>query len=181
MLAGCPDDVTGRRDRFALALLVYTGLRASEACGLKWRQVDVERGHIVVRGKGEKHAMVGIAPQLLEELARWAPELAADRPVLCRVYKGWRNVTTGECEVVEWDRPMCTGTLRGVLHRASVRVGREIRPHDMRRTLAGILEESGMPVDQIAAVLRHNSTATTERYLKANPRRGVDAMQGFRM
>lgn len=181
VLEQCPDTVLGRRDRFALALLVLTGLRASEAVALRWGDIDTTRGQSSVVGKGEKPALVPITPQLVEEIERWLDGRtpSSTDPVLCRAASGWGD--EGREHWLMWDKPICTATLRRITEMASERAGREFRPHDMRRTLAGVLDESGMPIDAIAAVLRHNSTATTQRYLQSNPRRGVEAMREFRM
>src|SRR3989344_2138078 len=51
----------GLRDKAILELLFSTGLRLSELCALN-RYLDLERGEITVRGKGEKLRLVFISP-----------------------------------------------------------------------------------------------------------------------
>lgn len=41
----------------------------------------------------------------------------------------------------------------------------EVRPHDLRRTLAKLSRQGGAPIEQIQQLLGHASVATTERYL----------------
>jgi integrase/recombinase XerD len=65
----------GRRALFAI--LVYAGLRISEACRLRWRDVDLARGILkvgVLSGDGKTVAsvrIVNIVPALRDELAAW--------------------------------------------------------------------------------------------------------------
>lgn len=50
-----PDLILRRRDRAALALLVYAGLRIQEACQVQIRDLDLDAGTVTVRrGKGGK-------------------------------------------------------------------------------------------------------------------------------
>ena len=77
------DDPRGLRDRALLELLYGSGLRASEACTLRVRDVDRGRRQIRVTGKGDKQRMVplgGAAEQALDRyLARGRP-CARPRP-----------------------------------------------------------------------------------------------------
>jgi site-specific recombinase XerC len=63
------------RDRVALSLMARLGLRKNEVRLLRWRDVDLERGEVRVRGKGGKIADVPIDyEELLSDLARLALE-----------------------------------------------------------------------------------------------------------
>ena len=78
------------------------------------------------------------------------------------------------------DRPITPQAVRKAVRRAGDRAGiSELRPHDLRRSLAGMLDARGVPLDQIQKVLRHSSVATTQRYLADNPAKAVDLMQTF--
>jgi len=54
-----PDPATpiGIRDKAMLELLYATGLRVSELVGLSLRDINLERGYLVVMGKGRKSAL----------------------------------------------------------------------------------------------------------------------------
>jgi site-specific recombinase XerD len=71
-------------NRVLLRLMYAAGLRVSEACGLKWRDV-VERegaGQIAVYGKGGKTRVVLLSPETWAELISLKGEdVAADDPV----------------------------------------------------------------------------------------------------
>ncbi len=87
------DDPRGLRDRALLELLYGSGLRASEACSLRVRDVDRGRRQIRVTGKGDKQRMVplgGAAEQALDRyLARGRPAL--DRGLADRLFLSVRG------------------------------------------------------------------------------------------
>jgi integrase len=51
-----------------------------------------------------------------------------------------------------------------------------VAPHDLRRSVAGALHESGVPIDKISRLLRHSNVAVTERYLSRLPQRNEGAV-----
>jgi site-specific recombinase XerD len=59
-LVGAPDTKTleGKRDKAILELLISTGLRISELCGLSIDDIDMSRGEFLVRGNGDKERVV---------------------------------------------------------------------------------------------------------------------------
>ena len=61
--------ITWCRNRRAIFLMLFAGLRISEAAALRWRDVDLEGRYLVVRdGKGGKDRSVPLHPILLTEL-----------------------------------------------------------------------------------------------------------------
>ena len=58
-LVEVPTDVPlGLRDRALLELFYSSGLRLSELCGLRWRDLDLQGGLVTVLGKGSKQRSV---------------------------------------------------------------------------------------------------------------------------
>jgi integrase len=55
----------------------------------------------------------------------------------------------------------------------------DLRPHDLRRTLARTLDARGVPVQDIHLVLRHYHVATTHTYIDDNPMRVHQRMRNF--
>lgn len=155
------------RDRLILYLAAYTGLRVSEISNLTWADVDLEGGRLAVKGKGEKHAYVGIAAPLHRVLSE-AARSRSNGPVVLGQRWGAKGEQLGA---------------RGIRERVHVNGARigvpELRPHDLRRSLAGILHGDGVPLEDVQAVLRHTNIGTTMRYLEDNPMRGVERMKGF--
>lgn len=58
-------------------MLLYAGLRRSEAVALKWADIDFEAGLLTVRhGKGNKERTIGFASDKAREyLRRWRTEI----------------------------------------------------------------------------------------------------------
>jgi integrase len=51
-----------------------------------------------------------------------------------------------------------------------------VAPHDLRRSVAGNLEQSGVPVETISRLLRHSNIAVTQQYLSKLPRQNEGAI-----
>jgi integrase len=72
MLAACPDDLLGRRDRAILTFGYDTGLRTSELAALLVGDVDLDRGMAQVRhGKGGKARVATFGPTAAAVVRRY--------------------------------------------------------------------------------------------------------------
>jgi integrase len=77
-------------------------------------------------------------------------------------------------------RPLTIEGIRRVVHARGEQIGLAyLRPHDLRRTLAGILDARDTPIQDIRAVLRHDTIAATQIYLGDNPLRAQRRMLNF--
>jgi site-specific recombinase XerD len=155
------DDPRGLRDRALLELLYGSGLRASEACTLRVRDVDRVRRQIRVTGKGNKQRMVplgGAAEQALDRyLARGRPSL--DRGLADRLFLSVRG------------RPLQPSDVRRTLERSLTRHGLASRsPHALRHSFATHLLEGGADLLSIQEMLGHASVATTQVYTHVSVR-----------
>lgn len=191
LLDACPGDILGRRDYVLCSLGFFTGRRVSEICALRWEQVSLGHRQLRLVAKGEKPVTVGLAGQLTEVLEKW--RLVAEEatsadvtplPVLPAARRQWEGCGLygdGELTVL-WDKALGDGGARSVVHQAGARIGvPNLAPHDMRRSLAGILDADGVPITEIRDVLGHSSVAITEKYLQANPARSVNRLKGFEL
>jgi integrase len=187
VIDGCPDTVIGRRDRVLLTLGFNTGLRVHEICNLRWADLDLGARRLTGIGKGEKPFTIGLTGALTETLEKWQADSSAagaHSPVLPTTHRQWESgERSWEDElVVRWEEPLGINGARSAVARAGQRAGiQALAPHDMRRTLAGILDADGVPITEIRDVLRHSSVATTERYLQSSPHRAVGRLQGFEL
>jgi integrase len=161
LLALPGNDLVGKRDRLALALLVGAGLRREEAVGLTFAEVKAQpvRGQmrtvLQIRGKGDKSRVVPISDRLRAEVKVWGAEVGS----LGRVLRSVSNSgAIGES--------LSAVGLFKIVRRYGRGIGRpKLAPHDLRRTYAQIGYESGVPITQISKLLGHASIATTQRYL----------------
>jgi integrase len=170
------------RDAMMIALYLYTGLRLSELIRVRWGDVDFSSGrHGVVHvvRKGGKPAQMPLNPAARRMLFEWRGrfiEAVGHDITGLRIIPQTRSLIVGSPLerpqrrelVVTWTRGITAGvTVRErIALRARAAGIDHLRPHDLRRSFAGMLEEAGTDMRDIQAALGHAQLATTERYLK---------------
>lgn len=144
------------RRRALLNLLYRCGLRASEAAGLRWRDMTARGkagGEARILGKGGKARTVAIPLPLWRDLVALTPNAKPDAPAV----------------------PARDGSLldRQAVFRAVKRAARRaglssrISPHGFRHSHASHALDRGAPPQVVMATLGHASLATTTRYAHA--------------
>jgi integrase/recombinase XerD len=68
------EDKVSKRDRMILFLLLYTGVRASELCDIRVRNIDFLNSHLKVFGKGEKIREVSLKPEVVDSIKEYLAE-----------------------------------------------------------------------------------------------------------
>jgi len=141
--------------RAVIIVLLNTGLRASELCGLRLKDLELSerKGKIFVRGKGEKMREVPLNAEARRALWEWLsvrPQVAADA-----LFVGRRG-------------PLTPAGLWRIVKKLGRQAGlEEVHPHLLRHTFATrLLREAGADLVQVAALLGHEDIATTARYTK---------------
>lgn len=168
-----PSDDAGERDRLILLLGSLCGLRAEEICQLRWKDFSSDWSQLTLVGKGNKPAVIGVPRELRAALQAWHKK----RPMgASAVLPTMRSCTVRgkRVRIAQWDKPLQYHGVLYAVKAAGERAGWKLDPHDLRRTFAGILEETGVPVTDIQRMMRHNDVGTTSRYLDKNPRRTVE-------
>ena len=144
----------GRRDYAVLITLLRLGLRRGEVAGLRLDDIDWRAGELVVRGKGGRLDRLPLPTDVGEAIASY---LRRGRPVSDRrelFLKG--RAPLG---------PIASGTVASTVRRACRRAGiPEIGPHRLRHMAACEMVAAGVPLVQVAEVLRHRSLQTTAIY-----------------
>jgi site-specific recombinase XerD len=163
-----------QRNRRAIALLLYAGLRISEAASARWGiTIKLEANVIQIRNsKNGKDRRIPIVPRLraiLEEVP--AEERAWGMPVLpanCASQKG-----TPTC--------MSRRTMDHVCGRWIKRLDLpfSLYAHQLRDTFATHLLWNDADLRSIQELLGHAQLITTERYAKVDDRRKRSAMDRF--
>lgn len=150
------DSATADHIATAIHLLLGTGARVGAALDLTWDRVDLDRGLITLadpldtaRRKGR--ATVPISDDLRDRL------IAARREALSEF-------------VVEWNGKKVGSIKRGFAAAVAASGLKNVTPHVLRHTAATWMAEGGAPMSEIAAVLGHTDSRTTERiYAKFRP------------
>jgi integrase/recombinase XerD len=144
----------GRRDYAMIITLLRLGLRASEVAGLRLDDIDWRAGELVVRGKGARQDRLPLPGDVGQSIASY---LRRGRPAV-----GRREVFLQARAPFE---PIAAGTVSSTVRRACRRAGvPEIGAHRLRHTAACDMVSAGVPLTQIAQVLRHRSLQTTAVY-----------------
>jgi integrase/recombinase XerC len=153
------------RDAAVLALLYGSGLRISEALGLKRRELSDARDVIVVTGKGNKTRMVPILPQVIVSITDYVGAcpypLPADGPLFVGA-KGGRLSP----RIVQ----LAMERLRGALGLPDTAT-----PHALRHSFATHLLARGGDLRAIQELLGHASLSTTQIYTAVDTQRLIDA------
>jgi integrase/recombinase XerD len=145
------------RDKVLIRLLYAAGLRASEACGLLWRNLRPrgDSGQITVFGKNGRTRSIALTAPLWAELTALRGIAGAEQPVF--------PSRSGK----SLDR----GRVRVIVRRAARRAGvaDAVSPHWLRHAHASHALDHGAPIHLVQATLGHSSVATTSSYLHARP------------
>lgn len=155
--------LTWRRNRRAIMLGLYAGMRIAEIAELKWGDVDLHRGEIIIRkkgGKGGKSRVVPICDELGAEL---------------RLAKKTR---VGDAVVDQGDGTALTvKSLSHIHERWLKRRGIVLHSHQLRKTFATELYVAGEDLATIQRLLGHTDPKTTMRYLGASAPKERAAVQ----
>lgn len=146
------DAPLGLRDRAMLELFYSSGLRLSELCALRWRDLDLAEGLVTVLGKGGKQRSVPVGSHARAALEAWRAESAgrAEQPV----FPGRGGAPIGARAV----------QIR--LRRLAQRQGlfKRVHPHLLRHSFASHVLESSGDLRGVQELLGHADIATTQIY-----------------
>ena len=149
----------GLRNRATLELLYGLGLRASEACRVLVRDLDLVAGLVSVeRSKRGKPAVLPLPPASTPSLEAY---LAEGRPELV----GRGDQSGGRVLVTERGRELSVTAVERILCKAAERAGISAHPHALRRSVATHLVQSGAGLLAVQHLLGHESLDTTQRYV----------------
>ncbi|MGP8243966.1 MAG: tyrosine-type recombinase/integrase [Bryobacteraceae bacterium] len=148
---------TEPRNRTLLQLLYGAGLRVSEACGLRWRNLRPrgDAGQVTVFGKNGRTRAIALPAPLWSGLIGQRGAASADAPVF--------PSRSG--------RALDRGRVRAIVRQAAERAGVDahLSPHWLRHAHASHALDHGAPIHLVQATLGHRSVATTSGYLHARP------------
>lgn len=183
LLAACKTRYTAEhyrwlaeRDKTILAVLLDTGIRASELCDLTMDRVRLgqESSYIVVNGKGLKQREIGVGTRTRQQLHRYIYRFrpSAQVPYVFLTRQGTRLHSDG---------------LSGILYQLKLFTGiKGVRctPHDFRHTFAYNYMQAGGDVLHLSRILGHTSLTVTAEYLRSFQSRdarqaGISVLDGM--
>jgi integrase/recombinase XerC len=154
------------RDAAVLGLLYGSGLRISEALGLKRQDfaADAKRDAITVTGKGNKARMVPVLPQVAALVAEYLALCPYARPADGPLFVGAKGGPLSP-RVVQ----LAMAGLRGALGLPDTAT-----PHALRHSFATHLLARGGDLRAIQELLGHASLSTTQVYTAVDTERLLD-------
>jgi len=151
-------------------------LRREELSAAKWGDLSLQNNRVVLRvhGKGRKSANIDVPRAVLNAIHKWRMVCAPDSmhppahsSLVRRLYKGGGVSRYGLSPDGVWF----------IVSQAALKAGLgHIAPHDLRRSVAGALQQNGVTIDKISRLLRHSNVAVTERYLSRLPQKNEGAI-----
>lgn len=149
----CSADRARKRARAFLLVLLYTGLRVSDAVQLRRDRIDAE-GRLFMRTlKTEQPIYMKLKPTVLQALKE-LPEADGLRPG----YFFWTKGSTLASACTRYRH-----TLKFVQTHAGID---DVRPHRFRDTFAKAVLDMGHPLSTLQLLLGHKNISTTERYYR---------------
>jgi integrase/recombinase XerD len=147
----------GLRDKAMLELLYATGIRVSELVGLRLQNVNLERGFLVVMGKGSKERAVPLGEAAAGAVRSYGERA---RPLLLNgVDSDFLFISSrrrGITRQMFWERIK--------LHARTAGITSSISPHTLRHCFATHLLDNGADLRAVQAMLGHADISTTQIY-----------------
>src|SRR5579883_307270 len=141
------------RDRALMELLYSSGLRVSELCAVRWRDLDLNDGMLrVVSGKGGKTRIVPVGSRAIAALnALHELDMPQSGDPLWRGRNG---------------QPITPGAVRARIKRRAKEQGvwQRVYPHLLRHSCASHLLESSGDLRAVQELLGHADIGTTQIY-----------------
>lgn len=156
-------------ERLILELVIQTGIRASEAVHLRWR--DVIRGEqkaIIIRhGKGNKERVVGMTVALKRALIRYRqslPQKPRKKDFVLQNKKG---------------QQMTRHSIGRRIKRLGERASIYASPHALRRSFATLNANNNRSIAILQKALGHTSIKTTQLYLQTSGQDVINEMASW--
>ncbi|PMB52179.1 hypothetical protein CEN39_11260 [Fischerella thermalis CCMEE 5201] len=146
----------------AILLLLYTGgLRVTELCALRWKDLSARKpgGQLTIFGKGGKTRIVLLPEPVWKKLCKLKNNALGSDPVFVSREKDSLGRTLDQSQV------------NRIVAAAAQKAGidKKVSPHWLRHAHATHSLNRGAPLHLVQNTLGHSSIATTSRYLHARP------------
>lgn len=149
------------RDRAIVALLLDTGIREAECCGLDLSDLDLEGGTLLVRkGKGAKQRVVIFEVETRRLLREWLAVRVSLEPALFVSLHANKTGTKG-------GRLNENGLYMAIKRAAdNVGLGKVVTPHKLRHSFATMYLDNGGKIEDVSDLLGHADISTTMGYIR---------------
>lgn len=153
----------GLRDKAILETLFSTGLRVSELCNLD-RYINLERGELAVRGKGEKIRVVFISDDAKKAIKIYLDK-RSDTIDKLFISLAKENLKEGAKPPKAIGKITSRAVQRMIdLYKRKAGITKKITPHQIRHQFATDLLMNGADLRSVQELLGHSNISTTQVY-----------------
>jgi integrase/recombinase XerD len=145
------------RDYTIILTLLGTGMRLGELCNLKWNEVDLINGTVIVFGKNRQQASIPITNKLIKELSEYK--------MFCE--QNFKQMAS-YVFVNKDNKFLSDNAVKCIFKRLKTQMNfKDVRlsAHTFRHTFAHRYLMNGGDVFSLQKMLRHSTLSMTEKYL----------------
>lgn len=148
------EDKVSKRDRMIILLLMYTGLRVSELCDIKVKNIDFLTCHLRVYGKGGKTREVPLKMEVAESIKEYLAERVGSQ------FSDLEYLILGQRGALKRD------AINTLLEKYTkeLELGIKLKPHTFRHTFCTRLVSKGVPLTTVSKLAGHSSVETTAKF-----------------
>jgi integrase/recombinase XerD len=162
-LIGAFNEENELRQKTAISLLYYAGLRISELCNLRTTDISFIPPFLRVEmGKGRKDRLVPLPDKVIPILKKY---IDLENPKLFVFENGKKHVHPST--VFRW--------LKEGVKRANIK--KDVHPHTLRHSYATHLIRKGVNIKVVQELLGHTNLSTTSIYLHVADQEKFDAVK----
>jgi integrase/recombinase XerD len=144
----------GLRDRALIELMYASGLRVSEAVGLKIGDVDIESGILTTTGKGSKTRRVPVGTSAIEWLKSYLT-----------LRRKKERIEVQNLFVTPSGSPLSRQAIYKIVNTHAITAGFEnVSPHTLRHSFATHLVQNRADIRSVQQMLGHVDISTTQIY-----------------
>ncbi len=158
-------DLRSLRDKAILEVLFSTGLRISELCSLN-RHLDIDRGEISVRGKGDKLRLVFLSERAKKAIKNYLEKRSDTEEALFVSLTKSPSTRSGQAKTPKVISRIIPRTIQRIVDFYSRKAGipKKITPHQLRHQFATDLLIGGADLRSVQELLGHANISTTQIY-----------------
>lgn len=172
--------IQGIRDQAILYLLFSTGLRVSEICNLKKKDINLKQDEFSVKGKGGKVRVVFLDQNAKDAIDKYLKARNDNSEYLFISY----GHTNNQLKIVNCKLkidPMTPRSVQRMVKKYATAAGvtKNITPHVLRHSFATDLLRSGADIRAVQTLLGHSSITTTQIYTHVTDQHLKEVHQAF--
>lgn len=151
------NDFQGLRNKLVLELLYATGMRVSELCNLRTRDLDKGRLMVTISGKRNKQRLVPLSNHLFKQIEEYQDLKAKSFS---------ENSTNDYLIVTNKGHKSYPKFIYNIVHKSLALVTTQTKksPHVLRHSFATAMLDNGADLNAIKELLGHSSLAATQVY-----------------